>query len=171
MELLFLVWLRFLYLNIYLSCFSWFDLNLSCFSCDFTTWSYIYPVLLVISLFDLIFILLFCDFTIWSYIYPAFLAISLFDLIFVVLFMILPFDLTFFLFLLWFHYLINISWFSLWPDYKHGVQLTTNLDNRVLMTFCASNEADRMKFVEDLNEAIMEVWCSVISIETLTYCF
>lgn len=50
------------------------------------------------------------------------------------------------------------------PDYKHGVQLTTNLDNRVLITFCASNEADRMKFVEDLNEAIMEVCHSVIPI-------
>lgn len=42
-------------------------------------------------------------------------------------------------------------------DYKHGVRLTTNIDNKVLITFNARNEHDRTKFVEDLKEAILEV--------------
>ncbi|ESP04558.1 hypothetical protein LOTGIDRAFT_81977, partial [Lottia gigantea] len=41
--------------------------------------------------------------------------------------------------------------------YQFGIQLTNNLDGKVLMTFNARNDHDRQKFVEDLKESILEV--------------
>ncbi|XP_050413757.1 IQ motif and SEC7 domain-containing protein 2 isoform X2 [Patella vulgata] len=40
--------------------------------------------------------------------------------------------------------------------YQFGIQLTNNLDGKVLMTFNARNDHDRQKFVEDLKESILE---------------
>jgi len=42
-------------------------------------------------------------------------------------------------------------------DYQFGIRLTTNIDNKILITFNARNEHDRCKFVEDIKEAIIEV--------------
>ena len=51
----------------------------------------------------------------------------------------------------------DVVFWSFQTDYPHGIRLTTNLDNKVLITFNARNEHDRSKFVEDLKEAIAEV--------------
>jgi PH domain len=45
----------------------------------------------------------------------------------------------------------------LFVDYQFGIQLTADGGSRVLGTYCARNERDRAKFVEDLEEAILEV--------------
>ena len=45
----------------------------------------------------------------------------------------------------------------LFVDYQFGIQLTADGGSRVLGTYCARNERDRAKFVEDLKEAILEV--------------
>lgn len=42
-------------------------------------------------------------------------------------------------------------------DYQFGIQLTADDGAKILGTFCARNERDRAKFVEDLKEAILEV--------------
>ncbi|XP_041348677.1 IQ motif and SEC7 domain-containing protein 2-like isoform X3 [Gigantopelta aegis] len=40
--------------------------------------------------------------------------------------------------------------------YQFGVQLTSSIDGKVLMTFNARNDHDRQKFIDDLKEAILE---------------
>lgn len=47
-------------------------------------------------------------------------------------------------------------------DCRHGIQLLSGHDNLVLITFCAKNEIELKKFVEDLNEAILEVRTDLI---------
>ena len=42
-------------------------------------------------------------------------------------------------------------------DYKFGIQLTNGADDVVLTMFCARNQHDQLKFVEDLKESIYEV--------------
>jgi len=42
--------------------------------------------------------------------------------------------------------------------YQFGIQLS-DADSKILGTFCARNERDRTKFVDDLKEAISEVHC------------
>lgn len=41
--------------------------------------------------------------------------------------------------------------------YKYGFRVTSSNNNKVLLTLNARNEHDRSRFVDDLNEAILEV--------------
>lgn len=43
------------------------------------------------------------------------------------------------------------------PYYKHGLSLSSNLNDKVLIMLNARNEHDRTKFVEDLKESIVEL--------------
>jgi len=45
--------------------------------------------------------------------------------------------------------------------YQFGIQLS-DANSKILATFCARNERDRTKFVDDLKEAIAEVCRSAI---------
>jgi len=49
--------------------------------------------------------------------------------------------------------------------YQFGIQLS-DANSKILGTFCARNERDRMKFVDDLKEAISEV-CNIFHKATI----
>ena len=53
----------------------------------------------------------------------------------------------------------SLNELSFYLDYQFGIQLTADNGSRILGTYCARNERDRAKFVEDLREAIAEVNC------------
>lgn len=45
---------------------------------------------------------------------------------------------------------------DLFTDYPHCIRLSQKVDNKVLITFNARNEHDRIKFAQDLEESITE---------------
>ena len=50
-----------------------------------------------------------------------------------------------------------MNYLILFLDYPYCIRLTQKVDNKVLVTFNARNEHDRVKFAEDLQESIYEM--------------